>query len=98
MAKKNTAADKGPPPRKPAAAAPQPSDPLARARIAEAAGNNRGARSLARQIAATGPDSERPEAAEILHHTAPDPRALVTTLAVLAIILFALWVAILRAH
>lgn len=75
-----------------------PSDPLARARIALSAGNVRGARALAREIAAHGPDAERAEAAAILERTSPDPRALITTLTVIAIIVFAAWVAILRAH
>jgi hypothetical protein len=77
---------------------PQPSALMARVRLALAAGNVRGARSLSREIVAAGPDAERVEAAAILERTRPDPRALITTLSVIAIILFAAWAAILHAH
>ena len=74
------------------------SDPLARARLAFAAGNVRAARSLAAQILASGPEAEREEAAAIRDRTRPDPRALITVAVVFLIILFAAWVAIFRAH
>ncbi len=101
MAKKSTAnrtTDSGPVARKQAPAGTPPSNPLAQARLALAAGNVRRARSLAHEIAAAGLANERPEASEILDRTRPDPRALITTLTVIALILFAAWAAILRAH
>ena len=101
MAKKSTAnraAEGAPPERKPAPGAAPPSDPLVRLRRALVAGNVRAARAVAREIAAAGPDAERPEALGLLDRTAPDPRALITTLTVIALILFAAWAAIFRVH
>ena len=101
MAKKGTAnrtEETDPVGRKQPSAGPARSDSMARIRLALAAGNVRRARSLAHAIAATGPDSERFEAAGILDRTRPDPRALITTLIVIAIILFAAWAAIFNAH
>ena len=94
----NRTAESGPAGSRQPVSGPQPSALLARLRLALAAGNVRAARSLAREIVAAGPDSERPEAARILEGTGPDPRALISTLTVIAIILFAAWAAIFRAH
>lgn len=86
------------PGRERAASGAAPSDALARARLAFAAGNSRAARALAAQILASGPEPERDEAAAIRDRTSPDPRALVTVAVVFLIILFAAWAAIFRAH
>ena len=101
MAKKSTVkrtSDSGSVARKQVTPGAPPSAALARARLALTAGNVRGARTLAREITSAGPDTERPEASEILERTRPDPRAVISTLIVIAIILFAAWAAILRVH
>ena len=75
-----------------------PTDPLARARLAFAAGNVRAARSLAAQILARGPEAEREEASAIRDRTRPEPRALITAAVVYLLILFAAWAGIFRVH
>ena len=73
-----------------------PASALARARAVLEAGNVRRARELLTEAAASGPESEREEARQLLERTRPDPRALLTVGVVLLIILFAAWAAILR--
>jgi FimV-like protein len=72
--------------------------PLAKARWMLEAGDVRRARALAQEAATTGPEAERAEARALLERIEPDRAALLTAAAVLAMILFAAWIAILRAH
>jgi hypothetical protein len=102
MAKKSTAdrrsADSSSAPSGVRKEAAEPTDPLARARLALARGNTLLARKLARGIALSGPEAERQEAASILERTRPDPKALLATLAVIAVILLAAIFGIFRGH
>jgi hypothetical protein len=102
MAKKSTAdrrsADSAATPAGPRKEAAEPTDPLARARLSLARGNTRLARKLAGEIAASGPEAERQEAASILERTRPDPKALLAALAVIAVIVLAMIFGIFRGH
>jgi FimV-like protein len=73
-----------------------PVSPLARARVALERGDVRRARQLLAEVAEAGLAGEREEARRLLERTGPDPRALMTVVLVLLLILFAAWAAILR--
>jgi FimV-like protein len=73
-----------------------PASLLARARVALERGEVRGARRMLEEAIASGPPGEREEAQRLLHRTRPDPRALLTVVLVLLLILFAAWAGILR--
>jgi hypothetical protein len=83
-------------PQSAAASPPQPQTPLAKARWALEAGDLRRARRLASDAARSGPEAERPDAEALLRKLGPDPRALLVAAIVLAMIVIAAWLAILR--
>jgi hypothetical protein len=99
MARKSRQAGAGRPPdaHRDIAAGP-PATPLGRARWALEVGDVRLARKLATEAAQTGPEPERAEARALLERIRPDRASLLTVAAVLLLILFAAWVAILRAR
>lgn len=82
----------------PEVSATQPQTPLGKARWALEAGDVRRARQLAAEAARSGPESERAEAQALLDRLGPDLAALLTAAAVLLLIMFAAWAAILRAR
>ena len=88
-------AKKGRPPST-SASPTQPQSPLAKARWALEAGDIRRARALAAEAARSGPEAERAEAEALHKRLGPDPRAILTAAAVLALIVIAAWLAILR--
>lgn len=79
-----------------AASPPQPQTPLAKARWALEAGDLRRARQQATDAVRSGPEAERAEAEALLRKLGPDPRALIVAAIVLAMIVIAAWLAILR--
>src|SRR3954468_18757610 len=80
----------------PGVSATQPQTPLGKARWALEAGDVRRARQLAAEAARSGPEAERAEAQALLDRLGPDLAALLTAAAVLVLIVFAAWAAILR--
>lgn len=77
-------------------AAPVVQTPIAQAKAALARGDVRRARKLAAEAARAASEAERGEARALLERTRPDPQSLLAVGAVLALILVALWAAILR--
>jgi FimV-like protein len=73
-----------------------PASGLARARETLERGNVRRAREILAEVAASGPESEREQARQLLERTGPDRVALLTIAGVFLVILIAAWVAILR--
>ena len=73
-----------------------PAGALARAREALERGNVRRARELLAEVAASGTESEREQAKQLLERTGPDRKALLTVAGALLLILVATWAAILR--
>jgi hypothetical protein len=84
--------------RAPEVSATQPQTPLGKARWALEAGDVRRARRLAAEAAQSGPEAERAEAKALLDRLGPDLAALLTAAAVLLLIIFAAWAAILKAR
>jgi hypothetical protein len=80
------------------AEAKNPESPLEKARWALEVGDVRRARSLAEEAARSGPDADRAEAGRLLTRLRPDPVAMITVAAVLLLIIFAAWAAILRSR
>jgi hypothetical protein len=75
-----------------------PTTPLGKARWMLEAGDVRRARRYAEEAATTGPEAERAEARALLERIQPDRASLLVAAAVLVLIVFAAWIAILRAH
>jgi FimV-like protein len=73
-----------------------PSTPLGRARWLLEVGDVRRARSLAVEVAKSGPEAERAEARALLDRLRPDRDSILAVVVVLVLILFAAWAAILR--
>jgi|GEM_PF-1585381 len=76
--------------------APPGQDLLVRASAALARGNVRGARSLLRQVAASGPETDKAAALALIERLRPDPQSMMVAAAVLAVIWFAIWAGLLR--
>jgi len=97
MARKSRQAGAGRPPeaRRDITAGP-PATPLGRARWALEVGDVRRARAFATEAAQSGPEPERAEARALLERIRPDRASILVVAAVLVLILFAAWAAILR--
>ena len=80
------------------AAPAAPDGALGKARFMLESGDVRRARQYAEEAAANGSEAEKAEARALLDHIRPDRTAIVTVGIVLLMILFAAWIAILRAH
>jgi hypothetical protein len=78
--------------------APRQTPLVARAQAALRAGDFRTARTLAREAATVGTESEREEARRILASLSPDPAALVAAICVLLVIVVAAALALFRAR
>ena len=73
-----------------------PASALVRARHSLDAGNVRRARAEAAESLRSGPDADKAPAQALLARLAPDQGALLAAAAVLLVVLFAAWAAILR--